>query len=150
MVRISLTSVAPVIHRLVVVSPYPALGSYRSAHSVCQTMPFVSSSTTLRNTHCWKLEKPLHHFGGCPVLSGLEVRVGPERGATTVAVADATRDSSYVHPGRDQLGDQEVAQVMEPALDSEAAGQGGEALGYAVGPDRSGAVGLVAEHIGIG
>jgi hypothetical protein len=51
---------------------------------------------------------------------------GSERRAVAltaaVAVADATGDGSHVYSGRDQLGDEEVAQVVEPASDAEAAG----------------------------
>jgi hypothetical protein len=97
-----------------------------------------------------KPEQPLHQLGGLPVLRGLEVRIGPQGSATAVAVPDSTGDGPHVHPGGDQLGDEEVTQVMQPALDFKAAGQRGKALRYAVGPDRLGAVGLVAEHVGVG
>ena len=69
-----------------------------------------------------KPEQPLHQLGGLPVLGGLEVRVGPEGCTAAVAVPDATGDGSHIHPSRDQLGDEEVAQVVEAALYSEAAG----------------------------
>src|SRR5215218_10605324 len=58
--------------------------------------------------------------------------------------------SAPVHSAGDQLGDHEVAQVVQPAAHAEAAGEPLEAVGDAVGVDRLGPVGDVGEHIGVG
>jgi hypothetical protein len=63
---------------------------------------------------------------------------------------DTARDGSQVHPEAISWVTREVPQVVQPAVHPQAAGQRREALGYAVGSDRLGAVSLAAEHIGVG
>jgi hypothetical protein len=81
-----------------------------------------------------------HELGRLPVLGLLEVGVGGQ-GRVPVGVAGAAGDGAPVHPAGDQLGDHEVAQVMQAATPAEAAGEALEAVGDAVGVDRPGAVG---------
>jgi hypothetical protein len=65
-------------------------------------------------------------------------------------VPDTARDGPHVHPSRNELGHKEMAQVMQPTVHPQAAGQRREAVGHAVGSDRLGAVSLAAEYIGVG
>jgi hypothetical protein len=65
-------------------------------------------------------------------------------------VAGSSGDRADVHAGCDELGDHEVPQVVQPAAHPETLGEFREPVGDAIGPDGLGAVGLMAEHVGVG
>ena len=72
------------------------------------------------------------------------------QGHVPVGVAGPTGDGAPVHAPGDQLGDHEMAQVMQPAAHPEAAGEPLESVGDAVGVDRLGPVRGMGEQIGVG
>ena len=84
------------------------------------------------------------------VLRVLEVRVGAERRPAAVHVAGSPGDRADVDAGGHQVGDHEVPQVVQPTAHPVMLGELGEPMRDAIGADGFGAVGLVAEHVGVG
>jgi hypothetical protein len=80
----------------------------------------------------------------------LEVRVGAERRPAAVHVAGSPGDRADVDTSGNQVGDHEVAKVVQPTAHPETLGELGEPMGDAIGPDWLGAVGLMAEDVGVG
>jgi hypothetical protein len=81
-----------------------------------------------------KSDQALHQLGGLAVLGLLEVRVGGQ-GHVAIGVSGPARHGPPVHTAGHELGDHEVAQVMQSAVQPEPAGQPKEPVRDAVGVD---------------
>jgi len=78
----------------------------------------------------------------------MEVGIGGQ-GHMPIGVPGATGDGASVHPAGDQLGDHEVAQVMQAGMNAQLGRQHLEAVRDPIGADGGAAVRRPGEHVGL-